>query len=363
MFFKSSIALAMAALAAVAVNAQGNDTQGNGTTPAPSNNNSQSILDVIKTDNQSTQLLKLLNSSASSVLSTLQGGNNTNATYTFFAPTDTAFTPQVLALLPSISDVTSLINYHIINGTHHSTDFQEGANIYDSILSNSSLLKWSNGSGLPIDIYKNSSAITLFAGWTNASVVKADVVASNGVIHYIDKILNYPQSPSSTVKNVAGLTKFQEALNQTGLLSTVDGYNGATIFAPSDDAFSDFNASAYDNNTLTNIIKYHILNAVYYSTNITNLPGPVNVTAANGSNLTIQESNSKIQVGNTTTNAKVITPDVLTDNGVIHIIDTILFPPANSSNNNTNSHSGAGSLSPFVAMVLTVVVVASTILV
>jgi len=351
MFFKSSfVALAMVALATVSVSGQDN------------NNNNQSILDVIKADAQTSQLYKLLNNSAPSIMSLLEG-NNTNATYTLFAPTDSAFTPEIIALLPTFTDINDHINYHILNGTHRSADFKDGPNIYDSLLSNSTYLKWSNGSGLPIDINKNATGITLFAGLSNASVVRADVVARNGVIHYIDRILGYPQSPSATAKSVPELSKFQELLNQTGLVSTVDGYNGATIFAPSNEAFNNFNASAYNNDTLTNILKYHFVNAVYYSTNITNLGGPVNVTAANGSNLTIQGSDSKLQVGNTTTDAKVTTPDLLVNNGVIHIIDTVLMPPPNSTNNNTNNKSGAGSLSPFVAMVLTVVVVVSTVLV
>jgi uncharacterized surface protein with fasciclin (FAS1) repeats len=350
LFFKSFVALTTVALAAVAVSGQNNNTDGNNT-----------IYDILKSNGQTTQLFKLLNSSSySNILSMF---NNTNGSYTFFAPTDAAFTPAVLALLPSVNDIPDHVYYHTLNGTHHTSEFHNGPNIYDTLSSNSSLLKWSNGTGLPIDIDKNSTGITLFSGTSNASIVRADVTASNGVVHFIDTILDLPHSPSTTIKNVQNLTKFQQLLNQTGLLNTVDGDNGVTIFAPSDDAFDNFNASGYSNDTLTNILKYHIVNAVYYSTNITSLPGPTNVTAANNSNLTLSSSNSEIQVSNTTDNAKVTTSDILTNNGVVHVVDRVLMPPANSTNNgsSTTNAAPASAQVSFAAMLLTVVAVVSTI--
>jgi len=304
----------------------------------------QSIFDVLQTNGNTNDFASLMQKSSSPMIANLSSGGN----YTIFAPANSAFTPQVLTLiqLNSPSDISNLVSYHILNGTYHSSNFQSGTNIVDTFASNSSLLKWSNGSGLPLDVVKNSSdGLELFYGFGSSKVIQADISASNGVIHIIDMIMGYPQSPSATIASQNApvqLTQFYGAIQRLGIANSLDNDNGVTIFAPNDDAFSGVNLTTMSNDTLNSIINYHIVSNVYYSTNLTN---NANLTTQNGTNITVSKSGDSISVGNQNTTGKVILADVLTNNGVIHIIDHLLMPPnnTNSTNNTSSSTQGSGA--------------------
>jgi uncharacterized surface protein with fasciclin (FAS1) repeats len=148
----------------------------------------------------------------------------------------------------------------------------------------------------------------------------------------------------------AGLDKFVSALNSTNSTDGINKKNGITIFAPNDDAFSSDALSKYNSSQLANILAYHVIEGLYFSTNLTNLTSPMNVTTEAGSNFTIDTSSNSIKLTDTSGNhtAHVIRSDILTDNGVIHIIDSVLIPGQNASSVPTNStninSSGVGSL-------------------
>jgi len=346
MRFQASLALAFATLSALEVFAQ--DTS------------SQSILQILQTNPNTTQLYAILQKYASSSAGFLDGSNND--TYTIFAPSNDAFTPQVLALLPTISDVNDIFLYHILNGSYPTSNFQQGPNIVDTLANNNTLLKWSGGAGLPLDVYKNSSGsnLKLFSGFGNATVTTPDIKAKNGIIYLIDSILSYPQSPSATIKSNTSvdpkLEQFYGALYRLDLLNSLDSSNGLTIFAPNDEAFAGIDMLSMSNDSLSSLLKYHIVNNVYYSTNISNISHPVTVSTWNNTALNLTQSDGSADstdsfgLTNGTADAKVVLANVLTNNGVIHVIDKVLYPPNSTYNatlaGNPNSNATANSTSP-----------------
>ena len=139
---------------------------------------------------------------------------------------------------------------------------------------------------------------------------------TGGVIHTIDSVLTIPMNCSSTATE-AGLSGVVGLLDQAELTDAVDTAKDLTVFAPSNEAFQKI-GSALPNLTMeqvAGILQYHVVNGtVGYSSKLMN--GTM-LTAMNGEKLKITIEGSNVFVNS----AKVVTPDVLVANGVIHVID------------------------------------------
>jgi uncharacterized surface protein with fasciclin (FAS1) repeats len=112
------------------------------------------------------------------------------------------------------------------------------------------------------------------------------------------------------------------ALQAAGLIDTLKGKGPFTVFAPTDEAFAkvpkaDLDALLKDKAKLTAVLTYHVV------------PGKVmakdvkagKVKTVQGSELTIGTSG-----GVTVDAAKVVATDIVADNGVIHVIDSVVMP-------------------------------------
>lgn len=114
----------------------------------------------------------------------------------------------------------------------------------------------------------------------------------------------------------ANLTSAAGALRQANLVQTVDHLRDVTIFVPSNEAFSAISslASNLTTETLASILQYHVVvGTVAYSTTLSN----TTIQTVGGGNVTIRIINNNVFVNS----AKVIIPDVLVSNGVVHVID------------------------------------------
>ena len=112
------------------------------------------------------------------------------------------------------------------------------------------------------------------------------------------------------------------ALQAAGLVDTLKGKGPFTVFAPTDDAFAkipkaDLDALLKDKAKLTAVLTYHVVPGKVLSKDIK----PGKVKTVQGGELTVATAG-----GVTVDGAKVTSADVLADNGVIHVIDTVLIP-------------------------------------
>jgi transforming growth factor-beta-induced protein len=78
----------------------------------------------------------------------------------------------------------------------------------------------------------NATGVSVSFGTDAAKVVTADVTASNGVVHIVDKLLLPPKKPSETAVAAGTFSKLVEALNKVNLTNTIDTTKTLTIFAP-----------------------------------------------------------------------------------------------------------------------------------
>jgi len=115
-----------------------------------------------------------------------------------------------------------------------------------------------------------------------------------------------------------------EAADLAGTLSEDGPY---TVFAPTDDAFAALPEGALDDlladpEALADVLTYHVVDGDVMSTDLSD---GMEVEALNGDTLTITIDGETVKVNDAT----VTTADIETSNGVIHVIDTVLLPPAN----------------------------------
>ena len=112
------------------------------------------------------------------------------------------------------------------------------------------------------------------------------------------------------------------ALGAAGLVDTLKGKGPFTVFAPTDEAFAkipkaDLDALLKDRAKLTAVLTYHVVSGKVMAANVK----AGKVKTVQGSELTVSTS-----MGVMVDKAKVVKTDIAADNGVIHVIDTVLMP-------------------------------------
>ncbi|AYA36577.1 fasciclin domain-containing protein [Hymenobacter oligotrophus] len=160
----------------------------------------------------------------------------------------------------------------------------------------------------------------------NASTDSARMGKTTGVM-----VGNASLTPDKTIaQNVAAapdLSQLLQAAKQTDLASNLGGEGPYTVFAPTNAAFNKlpFGAMAgllkpESKENLTGLVKYHVIQSRLLAMD---LRDGQELTTMNGQKIKIGVQGGKITVNG----ASVSTPDVVSSNGVIHLIDKVLLPP------------------------------------
>jgi len=164
----------------------------------------------------------------------------------------------------------------------------------------------------------------------DAMVVITDIMADNGVIHVIDSVLLPPESQGSIVDIAIEDGRFETlvaALQAADLAETLAGEGPFTVFAPTDDAFAKLpegtvEALLEDIPALTDILLYHVVSGEVLAEDVVNLEEAETLL---GENVSIRVEDGNVYIND----AMVIITDIMADNGVIHVIDSVLLPPEN----------------------------------
>jgi uncharacterized surface protein with fasciclin (FAS1) repeats len=169
----------------------------------------------------------------------------------------------------------------------------------------------------------------------SSNVTTADVEATNGVIHIIDTVLvpstfvlSAPELPGTVVDIALSSSDFSmlvSLLQKADLVGALQGEGPFTVFAPTNAAFekllSALGISASDlmnQPDLAKVLLYHVVSGKVMSTDLSDgLKAPT----LNGSELTFDLKN-----GVMVNSSQVIAADIESQNGVVHVIDTVLVP-------------------------------------
>lgn len=123
------------------------------------------------------------------------------------------------------------------------------------------------------------------------------------------------------------LTMFVNAIKSAGLVDTLRGPGPFTIFAPSDAAFAALPPGTLDSwlndkATLRNVLLYHVLPGRIDSSTAIAMTTPTSPPTLQGTTLQVTNTNGTVMVNG----ARVLMPDMVATNGIIHVIDTVLTP-------------------------------------
>lgn len=264
--------------------------------------------------------------------------------FTVFAPTDTAFTNLLTALDISAQDLLShpqlseVLLYHVVSGNIMSTDLSDGMT--------ATTLK---GDSISIGV---GSSVTI----NTATVVTPDIKATNGVIHVIDEVLvpsdfvldtgmmeddkmmdesesMMDESESMmTDKDIVDIALADEQfsmlvmlLQKADLVGALQGDGPFTVFAPTNDAFVEL-ITALDISPeelmaqpdLAKVLLYHVVSGKVMSTDLST---GLAAETLNGNSIKFD-----LTSGVMANNANVVAADIITSNGVIHVVDSVLVP-------------------------------------
>lgn len=130
-------------------------------------------------------------------------------------------------------------------------------------------------------------------------------------------------------------TTLAAALEAAGLVETLKGEGPFTVFAPTDAAFAKLPAGTVETllkdpkGDLTQILTYHVVPGKVLAADVVKLDGQ-KVTTVQGGDLTVGVDGDKVSLTDAAGNTVNVTAtDIEASNGVIHVIDTVLMPPAN----------------------------------
>lgn len=298
-------------------------------------NNATQDLNATLTSNANLSNLTSFISGFPDLLASLAGASN----ITILAPSNEAFSELLASdaagALTDLGLVQALLQYHVLNGTYYASNITNSTAFVPTLLTNETYTNVTGGQRVAIaEVDGNVQVFSALLA--SANVTQADVNFTGGVIHVIDSVLSLPLSVSETAI-AANLSSLVGALNSTNLVETVEELRDVTIFAPANSAFQAIGSALGNLSTedLSGILTYHVVEGlVGYSVDLSN---GTNVTTVNGANLTIYvEEDGSVFVNS----AKVITPNVLVANGVVHVIDNVLNPGNSSAEANDGATTG-----------------------
>jgi uncharacterized surface protein with fasciclin (FAS1) repeats len=253
--------------------------------------------------------------------------SNSEASYTVFAPTDAAFDKLPEGTLDNLTtdQLSDILLYHVLPG---------------AVRSDAAISLAQSPENIATTEAKSSIALSFVTPTLNANGAKissTDIIASNGVIHVVDTVILPPSTvdqSASTIVDVAvadtdNFSTLVTALTAADLVSALaDETKTYTVFAPTNAAFEKVDAAALaalldDVPALSEVLLTHVVEGVAITA--------IDAYAANGTTLTtmsgktievsVDADSGSLMIGG----AKVTTTEIVTSNGIIHVIDSVIL--------------------------------------
>jgi uncharacterized surface protein with fasciclin (FAS1) repeats len=306
---RSSLALSLAAVLV----ACGSETADAGTPP------SQNVVQLAQGNPDLSILVEAV------VAADLAGTLSAPGPYTVFAPTNAAFAAlltelgvtkaQLLADKPLL---TAVLQYHVL-----------GARVAKAQIPLGKAITPLAGGFFKID---QSGADFIITDGRNrtAKIIATDIAASNALVHVVDKvILPANKNIVQTAQALPDFSILVEAVVAADLAATLSGPGPFTVFAPTNAAFAALltelgvsKAALLANKPLlTAVLTYHVLGARVLKADV--VPG-AQPNTVQGENFSISAALAITDKRARTSN--IVATDVLTSNGVIHVIDRVILP-------------------------------------
>lgn len=273
-------------------------------------------------------LVAALSVADGNLVDVLSGGE-----FTVLAPTNEAFETFLAANgFMSLSEVptdvlSNILLNHVISGTINSTNLVDAGSGY-------STTNASNMDGDNLSLYFDTSSGVTFNGIS--SVVAADIVASNGIVHVVDEVIGLPTVVTFAVSNpalstlVAAMTTEGLSVDIVSILSSSDEPSPFTVFAPTNDAFGSLLAELELNalgDIPVSILEATLGTHVAPEANVrsTDLVDGMSVNTIS-STITVSLSDGAKLIDPNGRESNIVAVDIQAYNGVVHVIDNVLLP-------------------------------------
>ena len=284
---------------------------------------SNSVVDIIaESENHTLLEAAILEAGLDGALSDLTG------TFTVFAPTDNAFIALATLMNIEVADLLELPNLADILLYH----------VLPEIYLEEVLLPYSINSMLgtlvPSEpMYLQSDGTTITANGASAVIV-SDLIANNGVVHVVDRVIFAPGTAPVYVTSVLDVivkSDNHNILEAAVIAAELDDdllSHGITVFAPTDEAFDALGSAVTDllsdpTGALADILLYHVVGEKVMSNNLT----AGLVETLNGTNLDVSFDGGNLFIND----AQVVIADIVAPNGVVHVIDAVLLSTPSST--------------------------------
>jgi transforming growth factor-beta-induced protein len=280
--------------------------------PTPVEEVSNTIVDIAAGNPDFSTLVAAV--SAAGLVEALSG----EGPFTVFAPTNEAFaklpagTLESLLLPENKQALTDILLYHVVSGSVLAADVVK--------LSEAETLL---GKNVAIKVDMDNVMIN------EATIVATDIIADNGVIHVIDSVILPPADLVDIVDTAVAdgrFTTLAAALGAADLIETLKSEGPFTVFAPTDDAFAALPEGTVESlllpenkQALTDILLYHVVAGKVMAADVISLTEAETVF---GQKVSIKVEMGKVYIND----SEVIITDIVTSNGVIHVIDAVLLP-------------------------------------
>ncbi|XP_054454098.1 periostin, osteoblast specific factor b isoform X1 [Anoplopoma fimbria] len=239
-----------------------------------------------------------------------------SGSFTFFAPSNEAW--ELLdetmrsALVSNVNiELYNALHYHMANKRLLTKDLKNGMTVTSMY----------NDLGLQINHYSNG-VVTVNC----ARIIYGNQVATNGVVHVIDRVIS---AVGNTIQDVIevddDLTTLSDVAQTTGFLDKLGQPGHYTLFAPTNEAFESLGSEVLerlqsDKEVLNALLNFHLLDSVQCSEAI--MTG-TSYETLEGNNIEIGCDGESLTVNGI---KMVRKKDIVTTNGVIHLIDQVLMP-------------------------------------
>jgi uncharacterized surface protein with fasciclin (FAS1) repeats len=226
--------------------------------------------------------------------------------FTVFAPTNDAF--KKLSATPEGEALKKVLLYHVASGRFDA-----------KALIKMGMATTLEGSKIKVKVVDGAVILN-----DMVKVVTADIQASNGIIHVIDTVL-IPPAPLKSIVEIASsnpaFSTLVGALKGAELVDALSGKGPFTVFAPTNDAFAKLSALP-EGDALKKVLLYHVTSGNLNAKTLNFLGA---VTTLEGSKIKVKVVDGAVILNDV---VKVVTADIAASNGIIHVIDTVLIPPA-----------------------------------
>ena len=260
-----------------------------------------SIVEIATSDDNFSTLVSALQSA--DLVTTLQG----DGPFTVFAPTNDAF--AALDAIPEGDDLKEVLLYHVVSGKYTGADLLEKQTV-TTVQGEEVTIEWMD------DKVVLNGTVT---------VVIADIMASNGIVHVINGVLIPPSMQLPSIVEIAtsddNFSTLVSALQSADLVTTLEGEGPFTVFAPTNDAFAALDAIP-EGDDLKEVLLYHVVSGKYTGADLLEKQ---TVTTVQGEEVTIEWMDDKVVLNGTVT---VVIADIMASNGIVHVINGVLIPPS-----------------------------------